>query len=204
MRLIRCALIGVLASSGLVACKKGAGTAKPTDIVAMLNAGDPKACIDKNVQDAALTISVPEYRKFVGEFPRILFTDVSAAKVDKDLKEIVCEANLDLSSALPNSAKVPIQYAIRPSLDQEGQWVVATLTRQYASTVQAYMGSAIQMQRTAQTPQEEKIPTAVDVEANSLPPEPFEQDETSAAAEAALDDFTPPAPSGEDEILINQ
>jgi hypothetical protein len=121
--------IAVVALAALVAgCKvspaNGNQVSSP-DIVQRLKSGDQTVCADPSVQQTAVTaVTDPKvFQAFQDEGGKLpAFEAVSATAVKKDVAEVSCSANLPIHYVTVDS--ISLEYTVRPSLDQDGGFVV--------------------------------------------------------------------------------
>jgi hypothetical protein len=125
------AIISVVALGFLAAgCDPSSSTPddrSSTDIVARLKSGDQTVCADTSVQQTAVeaVIDPKGFQAFQQEDGKLpAFDTVSATGVKKEVAEVSCSANLTIHYGLVD--KVSLVYTVRPSLDQDGGFIVET------------------------------------------------------------------------------
>lgn len=133
---MRTTVCAILLTLGVTGCSGGhksdfggqggnnSSSDQPADgIVPRLKEGDVTVCADRNVQRAGLKtfVNASTLDQFLEHGGRLVFDTISASGMNKDISEVTCSANLNY-----NGGHNPIQYKVRPIVDQSGGFVVET------------------------------------------------------------------------------
>lgn len=101
------------------------------DVKAMLQANDPKVCASSEVQRTALSAVDAKYQRYLdnGGHP-LEFHAINSTGIKAEIHEVECSANVPFAAMSILFFDVPaedltLSYAVRPSLDNDGSFVVS-------------------------------------------------------------------------------
>lgn len=115
----------------LAGCSAGL---QQSDVVALLQANDPKVCANENVQQTVLATIDERYNEYIEKGGEPLSLNyLSASGVNEAIHEVSCSAALSFEQTLidliaenaPEAKRTPLEFSVKPSLADESAFVVS-------------------------------------------------------------------------------